>query len=68
MDIKCDMLVNETALGLAIVEIKLHVNQKLYQKGILTEEMYTKAKELILKGGGALHTPTINLKNKYMEI
>jgi len=68
MDIKCDALVNESALELAIVEIKLHVNQKLYQKGVLTEEMYTKAKELILKGGGALHTPTINSRNRHMEI
>ena len=42
--------VNENALKLVIIEIKLYINQKLYQKGALTEEMYTKAKELILKG------------------
>ena len=52
MDIKNNITVNEAALKLAIIEIKLHVNQQLYQKGALTEEMYTKAKELILKDGG----------------
>ena len=50
MDIK-NLSVNETALKQSIIEIKLHVNQKLYQKGILTEEMYTRAKEMILKNG-----------------
>ena len=42
--------INEAALKLAIIEIKLHINRKLYQKGALTEEMYTRAKEMILKG------------------
>ena len=41
--------INEAALKPAITEIKLHINQKLYQKGAITEEMYTRAKELILK-------------------
>lgn len=31
-------------------EVKLHVNRRLYQKGVITEEMYVKAKEIILKG------------------
>ena len=43
------LIVNENALRLAVVEIKLLVNRRLFQKGVLTEEMYTKAKELILK-------------------
>lgn len=43
------LTINENALKLTIIEIKLSVNRKLYQKGVLTEEMYTKAKELILK-------------------
>jgi len=41
--------VNEDALKSVITELKLSVNQKLYQKGLLTDEMYTRAKELILK-------------------
>lgn len=41
--------INEDALKEAIVEIKLHVNRKLYEKGAITEEMYVKAKDLILK-------------------
>ena len=49
MDIRHCITVNEAALDLAIVEIKLRINQRLYQKGALTEEMYTRAKELILK-------------------
>ena len=53
MDTKSTMTVNESALELAIVEIKLHVNQKLFQKGALTEEMYTRAKDMILKDAGS---------------
>ena len=30
-------------------EIKLLVNQRLFDKGLITEEMYMKAKSLILK-------------------
>ncbi len=33
-----------------LVEIKLSVNTRLWQKGCITEETYQKAKELILKG------------------
>ena len=43
------LMVNEDALKLVVIEIKLHVNQKLYEKGAITEEMYTRAKEMILK-------------------
>ena len=42
--------INETAVKLAIVEIKLTVNQRLYEKNAITEEMFRKAKELILRG------------------
>ena len=52
MNIYRSPTVNEEALKLAIIEIKLHINQKLYQKGALTEEMYTRAKELILQEHG----------------
>ncbi len=36
-------------IDIAIIEIKLAVNKNLYEKGFITEEMYTKAKEMILK-------------------
>jgi hypothetical protein len=52
MDSGCGKLapkVNEHAMKLFVIEIKLHINQKLYQRGVLTEEMFTRAKELILK-------------------
>lgn len=31
------------------MKIKLHINQKLYEKGHITSEMYMKAKEMIYK-------------------
>ena len=42
-------LVNEDAVKLVVIEIKLHINRNLYSKGFITEEMYVKAKEMILK-------------------
>lgn len=33
----------------AIIAIKMSVNQRLYEKGLITEEMYTRAKDIILK-------------------
>lgn len=32
-----------------ILEIKLSINHSLFEKGYITEEMYIKAKELIIK-------------------
>lgn len=32
------------------IEVKLHINQKLFEKGFITEEMYQTAKAIILKG------------------
>lgn len=32
-----------------ILEVKLSINHSLFEKGYITEEMYTKAKELIIK-------------------
>ncbi|MEG0873149.1 MAG: hypothetical protein RSE00_04350 [Clostridia bacterium] len=32
-----------------LIEIQLSVNHSLFEKGYITEEMYTKAKELIIK-------------------
>ena len=43
------MTVNAAAMESVIIEIKLHINRKLFEKGIITEEMHTKAKEMILK-------------------
>jgi hypothetical protein len=43
------MEVNEEAVKLVIIEIKLHINQRLFELGQITEEMYTRAKSIILK-------------------
>lgn len=32
-----------------IIEVKLSINHSLFEKGYITEEIYTKAKELIIK-------------------
>jgi len=37
------------AMNTFLVEVKLSVNHKLFEKGYITEEMYTKAKEIIIK-------------------
>ncbi len=42
-----DKIQNYTQI--AITEIKLAVNRNLYKKGVITEEMYIKAKEIILR-------------------
>jgi hypothetical protein len=44
------MVLNEEVVKIVIIEVKLHVNQRLFEQGYITEEMYTKAKEIILKG------------------
>lgn len=44
------MVINEDAVKLVLIEVKLHVNQRLFEQGYITEEMYTKAKEIILRG------------------
>lgn len=41
--------VNKAAEKEFIIAIKLHINQVLFDKGHITEEMYVKVKELILK-------------------
>ena len=43
------VIVNEVSKKEVILEIKLFVNQCLYEKGYITEEMFRKAKEIILK-------------------
>jgi hypothetical protein len=30
------------------IEIKLHINQRLFEKGLISEEMYSEAKNYIL--------------------
>ena len=37
------------AMNEFLIEVKLSVNHKLFEQGFITEEMYTKAKELIIK-------------------
>jgi len=39
----------EKAMNSFLIEVKLSINHKLFEKGYITEEMYTKAKELIIK-------------------
>jgi len=40
---------NDKAMDTFLIEVKLSINHKLFEKGYITEEMYTKAKELIIK-------------------
>jgi hypothetical protein len=42
---------NDKAIKSMILEIKLFINRRLFEKGALTEEMYIKARELIIKNG-----------------
>jgi hypothetical protein len=46
-------IIDQEALKHAVIEIKLSVNRRLFEKNVITEEMYTKAKELILRGGNS---------------
>lgn len=39
----------DKAMNTFLMELKLSVNHKLFEQGHITEEMYTKAKELIIK-------------------
>ncbi len=40
--------INENVI-MVNIEIKLAINKTLYEKGLITEEMHIKAKEMILK-------------------
>jgi len=51
MDYAADIKINEAALSNAVVEIKLFINRRLFEKKAITEEMYAKAKEIIIKEG-----------------
>lgn len=31
------------------IQVKLHINQQLYKKGIISEELYREAKKMIIK-------------------
>lgn len=44
-----EFVINDVKKEIFILEIKLAINKKLYDKNIISEEMYIKAKELILK-------------------
>ncbi len=41
---------DEQQQKLLTMEIKLQLNKRMYEKGHITEDMYRKATELILKG------------------
>ena len=49
MNVAVEPATNEDAQKRFLIEVKLHINTKLYEKGFLTEEMYMRAKELIVK-------------------
>ena len=42
------MNTNPEAMKKLEIEIKLNINKKLYEKGHITEEMYNKAKQMII--------------------
>jgi len=42
------MLLKPETLKELDTQIKLHINQRLFEKGLITEEMYEKAKNIIL--------------------
>ena len=44
-----DNKMNNPAMNALLVEIKLSINRRLFEKGYITEEMYIKAKEIIIK-------------------
>jgi hypothetical protein len=44
------LTVNEEAVKRVIIEIKLLLNQRLYERGVITREMADKARDVILKG------------------
>jgi hypothetical protein len=44
------LTIDETAMNHAVIEVKLAVNRKLYERKAITEEMYIKAKDMILRG------------------
>ncbi|PYG89746.1 hypothetical protein LY28_00339 [Ruminiclostridium sufflavum DSM 19573] len=41
-------VLNKEAIKNVIIEIKIHINRRLFEQGYITEEMYIKAKEIIL--------------------
>lgn len=44
-----NIVVDNNTKKMIEMEVKLHINQRLYEEGIITEEMYYKAKEIIIK-------------------
>lgn len=51
MNPAANVKIDENALKYAVVEIKLFVNRRLFEKNAITEEMYMRAKELIVQEG-----------------
>ncbi|MCL2069320.1 MAG: hypothetical protein FWH00_05400 [Oscillospiraceae bacterium] len=37
------------AMDMLVIEIKLSINRRLFEQGYITEEMHSKAKEIIIK-------------------
>lgn|GEM_PF-1658239 len=42
------MTIQETAMKQLETEVKLCINKQLYEEGLITEDMYIKAKNIIL--------------------
>jgi len=47
--VKIDSEVKNSAMDELVIEIKLSINHRLFEQGYITDEMYSKAKELIIK-------------------
>lgn len=43
------MTINNNEMQQFLTEVKLHINQQLYNNGHITQEMYVKAKDMILR-------------------
>jgi len=41
--------VDDKAMNDFFIVIKLHINQKLFEKGYITEEMFIRAKDMIIR-------------------
>ena len=47
--VKIGSKAKNSAMDDLVVEIKLSINHRLFEQGYITEEMYSRAKELIIK-------------------
>ncbi len=55
----------QSNITLAKTDVKLAVNKSLYMKGIITEEMYIKAREMLIKTAPTNNSPKKNTPDFY---